>query len=100
MKGNAFTSVSNPEILQKAAEEITGRMIQDRIHYWMNCFFKFDHGKYSTCSKHFKHEWYMGQVEICSNVIFKSACYCTNLFDRLIDKFHRLGMPCPFSKPA
>ena len=98
MKGNAFTSVSNPEVLQKVSEEITGRMIQQRIHYWMNRFFKFDHGKYSTRSKYFKHEWYMGQVEICSNVIFKSSRYCTNLFDRLIDKFHRLGMPDSISR--
>lgn len=98
MRGNAFTSVSDPDTLQTVAKAISGSMVQQRIHYWMNRFFKFDHGKYSTRSKYFKHEWYMGQVEICSNVIFKSARYCTNLFDRLIDKFHRLGMPDSISR--
>lgn len=60
---------------------------------WMNLFFKFDKGKYATWSKHLKHEWYLTQTEVCSNVIFKSARFCTSLFERLLDKFSRVGLP-------
>jgi len=93
MKENAFTDVSDPDALNQAAKEIDGKMIQQRIDFWMNQFFKFDKGKYSTRSKHLKHDWYLTQVEVCSNVIFKSARYCTSLFERLLDKFSRVGLP-------
>ena len=87
MKENTITYVSDPAALQQAAREINGRLIQQRIDYWMNLFFKFDKDKYSTLSKHLKHDWYLAQVEVCSNVIFKSARFCTSLFERLLDKF-------------
>ena len=64
----------------------------------MNQFFKFDKGKYSTLSKHLKHDWYLAQVEVCSNVIFKSARFCTSLFERLLDKFSRVGLPDTIAK--
>ena len=28
-----------------------------------------------------------------SNIVFRSARFCTSLFERLLDKFHRLGLP-------
>ena len=59
----------------------------------MNLFFKFDKGKYSTCSKYLQHEWYLSQVEISSNIVFRSARFCTSLFERILDKFQRLGLP-------
>jgi hypothetical protein len=59
----------------------------------MNLFFKFDKGKYATRSKHLKHDWYLTQVEVWSNIIFKSAHFCTSLFERLLDKFARVGLP-------
>jgi len=59
----------------------------------MDRFFKFDKGKYSTRSKHLSHEWYQHQVEVCSNVVFKSSRFCTSLFERLLDKFKRIGLP-------
>ena len=68
-------------------------MVFDRITYWMNIFFKFNKGKYSTCSKFLHHDWYLSQVEVSSNIVFKSARFCTSLFERLLDKFHRLGLP-------
>ena len=64
----------------------------------MSLFFKFDKGKYSTLSKHLKHDWYLAQVEVCSNVIFKSAQFCTSLFERLLDKFSRVGLPDTIAK--
>jgi hypothetical protein len=59
----------------------------------MDMFFRFDKGKYSTRSKFLEHGWYLSQIEISSNVVFRSARYCTSLFERLLDKFHRLGLP-------
>jgi hypothetical protein len=64
----------------------------------MNLFFKFDKGKYATRSKHLQHDWYLTQVEVCSNVIFKSARFCTSLFERLLDKFARVGLPDTIAK--
>lgn len=93
MKDNAFVDVGDPSVLDIYAREITGTLIQSRINYWMNRYFKFFRGSYSTRSKYLVHNWYNSQVEICSNAIFKSSRYCTNLFERLLDKFHRLGLP-------
>ena len=90
---NAFVDVENPEALQKAAASLSGRIVLNRINYWMNIFFKFDKGKYSTRSKFLEHGWYLSQVEISSNIVFQSARFCTSLFERLLDKFHRLGLP-------
>ncbi len=60
----------------------------------MNIFFKFDKGKYSTRSRFLEHGWYLSQIEISSNVVFRSPRFCTSLFERLLDKFHRLGPAC------
>jgi len=98
MKDNAFTDVSDPDALNQAAKEIDGKLVQQRIDYWMNLFFKFDKGKYATRSKHLHHDWYLAQVEVCSNVIFKSARFCTSLFERLLDKFSRVGLPDTIAK--
>ncbi|MBT6501480.1 MAG: hypothetical protein HOK67_16410 [Deltaproteobacteria bacterium] len=40
-----------------------------------------------------EHNWYLSQIEISSNIVFRSARFCTSLFERLLDKFHRLGLP-------
>lgn len=98
MKDNAFTMVGDPNRLQEIAQSITGRQVLDRINYWMGLFFRFDKGKYSTRSKHLQHEWFMSQTEICSNVIFKSPKFATNLFERLMDKFVRFGSPDSLSQ--
>ena len=90
---NAFVDVDDPEAIRKAVESLNGRAVLNRVAYWMNIFFKFDKGKYSTCSKYLHHEWYLSQVEISSNIAFRSARFCTSLFERLLDKFQRLGLP-------
>ena len=92
-KDNAFVDVDDPEALQRAAESLDGRAVLDRITHWMNLFFKFDKGTYSTRSRFLQHDWYMSQVEISSNIVFRSARFCTSLFERLLDKFQRLGLP-------
>jgi len=91
--GNAFVDIDDPDAITEAVKSLNGRIVLDRISYWMNIFFKFNKGKYSTLSKYLNHEWYLGQVEASSNIIFKSTHFCTSLFERLLDKFHRLGLP-------
>ena len=98
MKENSFIEVSDPEKLQEVAQSLQGQVIQERFDYWMDRFFKFDKGKYSTRSKYLKHEWYLTQVEVCSNVIFKSSSFCRNLFERIKDKFSRIGSPDSISQ--
>jgi hypothetical protein len=90
---NAFVEVDKPEEIEIAVKSLTGKEVLNRLNYWMNIFFKFDKGKYSTCSKYLSHEWYLSQVEVSSNIVFRSARFCTSLFERLLDKFQRLGLP-------
>ena len=75
------------------AWSLSGRQVQSRIDYWMNRFFRFNKGRYSTCPKDLRHSWYCTQVEASTNVLFKSAKFCTSLFERLLDKFSRIGLP-------
>ena len=42
MKENAFTQVSDPDSLNQIAQEIDGKLVQERINFWMNRFFKFE----------------------------------------------------------
>lgn len=93
MEGNAFTWVEDYQAVQKIAFSLSGQQIQNRINYWMSRCFRFDKGKYSTCPRPLHHEWYCSQVEVCSNLIFKSARFFTNLFERILDKFSRIGQP-------
>lgn len=85
--------VDDPEAIRKAVESLNGREVLNRVDYWMNLFFKFEKGKYATRSKYMQHEWYLSQVEISSNIVFRSARFCTSLFERILDKFQRLGLP-------
>jgi len=93
MKDNAFVKVDDLDVLKELSSSLKGQEVLERIKYWQARFFKFEEKSYSTCSKYLEHNWYSLQVEICSNTIFKSALLCTNLFERLIDKFIRFGSP-------
>jgi len=92
--------VDDPEAISKAVELLNGRAVINRATYWMNISFKFDKGKYSTCSRYLQHEWYLSQVEISSNIVFRSARFCTSFFERILDKFQRLGLPESNINPA
>ncbi len=93
MKDNAFIWIEDPSVVQEIAFSLSGEMVQNRIEYWMDIFFKFDKGTYSTRSKYLKHDWYLSQTEICTNIIFKSTNFCISLFERLLDKYSRIGLP-------
>lgn len=98
MKENAFTRVEDPAALKGISQSITGGRVKERIDYWMERFFKFDKGKYSTRSKHLEHGWYIGQAEVCTNFVFRSARFCTGLFERFWDKCSRIGLPDSLSQ--
>jgi hypothetical protein len=93
MKDNAFVGIENRERFKEIVKELDGRAVQQRVEHWKNIFFKFDKGAYSTRSKHLEHEWYLHQVEVSSNIVFKAARFATSLFERLLDKFQRIGLP-------
>jgi hypothetical protein len=93
MNGNAFTQADDAESINALGSQVTGALVSERIAYWMGMFFKFDKGRYSTVSKYLKHEWYNAQVEVCSNLVFKSATYSRRLFNRLLDKYSSIGSP-------
>jgi hypothetical protein len=40
-----------------------------------------------------KHNWYTSQAEICSNVVFKQKAYFEKVYDKLLEKHHRIGIP-------
>jgi hypothetical protein len=98
MKDNAFVDIEDPEKFKKIVNEFNGRLLLNRVEHWKNMFFKFQKGTYSTRSKYLTHEWYSHQVEISSNIVFKSARFATSLFERLLDKFQRLGLPESITK--
>jgi len=60
--GNAIVDIDNPKAIAEAVKLLTGRMVFDRITYWMNIFFKFNKGTYSTSSKYLHHGWYLAQI--------------------------------------
>jgi hypothetical protein len=93
MNDNCFTQVDDPHALEQIAQELDGRVVLERIEYWMNILFRFNKGEQSRISKYLKHSWYCSQIEICSNFKFKSAKFCSNLFERLLDKHSRMGAP-------
>lgn len=98
MSENSFTDVSDPLRLQKLSDTMNFSIINERIGYWWNIFFKFDKGTNSTRSKLLTHDWYSYQVEVCSNTIFKSSNYGSRLFNKLLQKHHTVGLPDRLSK--
>ena len=98
MKDNSFTYIEDLEVFNKLVEDFSGNYVQNTVNIWMNNFFKFDKGSKSTRSNLLQHEWYSTQTEICTNVIFKSAKFATGLFNRILDKHHRIGLPGTLSE--
>lgn len=93
MHNNSFTWVEDLDLVQKIAFSLSGNMVWNRINYWMDRLFKFDKGKYSTRPRLLRHDWYLSQVEVCSNILFKSSRFGTSVFERILDKYSRVGQP-------
>ena len=98
MNDNSFTYIEDLETFNKLVEGFSGNCVQNTVNTWTNTFFKFDKGSKSTRSGLLQHEWYSTQTETCTNVIFKSSKYATSLFNRILDKHHRIGLPDTMSE--
>jgi hypothetical protein len=98
MQDNAFLRIDDEAFVQKLVNEFKGSIIDTRIKYWMNKWFRFDKGERSTCSSLLKHSWYTSQCEVCSNVIFKNQGFFNRVYDKILEKHHQLGTPDSLSQ--
>lgn len=94
MHDNSFVKVSDEERFKKLVSSLPeGEWIAHQIKKWMDIFFRFHKGSRSTCSKILSHNWFIGQTELCSNLIFKSPRYLDSLFGHLLAEQHVIGYP-------
>lgn len=93
MNENSFIKVDNQELLKELSESFEGAVIEERIHFWWDKFFRFDKGQRSTRSSLLQHLWYTQQAEISTNVIFKTTKYFEGVYERFLQKHHRIGQP-------
>ena len=98
MYDNSFLRVNDEAYFEQLISDFKGSIIDGRIRYWMNKWFRFDKGERSTCSSLLKHNWYTSQCEVCSNVVFKNQGFFNRLYDKILEKHHRLGIPDSLSK--
>ena len=94
MHDNSFVKVSDEGRFKKLVSSLPeGEWIAGRITNWMDVFFRFHKGNRSTCSKLLSHNWFIGQTELCSNLIFKSPRYLDSMFSHLLAEQHVIGYP-------
>ena len=93
MHKNSFTWVEDLSKVQQIAFSLSGQQVMKRIKIWMDQLFRFDKGRYSTRPRQLCHDWYLSQTEICSNILFKSSRFGSSLFERILDKYSRVGQP-------
>ena len=79
---NRFVSVADPAALQKAADQLTGELMQSRIDYWALIVApKFSARERAACAG--LHRVYAGmQIEYCRNFIFKRHWPIRSIFQR------------------
>jgi hypothetical protein len=79
---NRFVCVGNPKALQKAADRLSGKIIQERIDYWALILGpKFSARERAACTG--LHRVYAGmQIEYCRNFIFKRHWPIRSIFQR------------------
>ena len=90
MQDNAFLKIDDEAFVQKLVNEFKGSIIDARIKYWMDKWFRFDKGGRSTCSSLLKHSWYTSQCEVCSNVIFKNQGFFNRVYDKILVKTYQV----------
>jgi len=93
MEDNSFVEIGNNELLEQLVTGFKGSVIEARIEHWWDIWFSFDKGERSRRSALLKHQWYTCQAEISSNVVFKHKGYFEKVFDKLLEKHHRIGVP-------
>jgi len=79
---NRFVSVEDPQALQAAADQLNGRILQERIDYWALIVGpKFSPRERAACAG--LHRVYAGmQIEYCRNFIFKRHWPIRSIFQR------------------
>jgi len=79
---NRFVSVGDPEALQKAADQLDGKTLQERIDYWALIVGpKFSAAERLACAG--LHRIYAAtQIEYCRNFIFKRHWPIRSIFQR------------------
>jgi hypothetical protein len=79
---NRFVSVGDAKILQKAADRLSGKIMQERIDYWALILGpKFSARERAACAG--LHRVYAGmQIEYCRNFIFKRHWPIRSIFQR------------------
>ncbi|MGC1391937.1 MAG: hypothetical protein WA816_12950 [Bacteroidales bacterium] len=98
MEDNSFIDIEDQDTLKKLVNDFKGSIIELAIKRWMDIWFSFNKGERSRCSALLNHRWYTCQSEICSNIIFKNKGYFDKVYDKLLEKHHRIGMPDSLSK--
>jgi len=79
---NAFTAVSDPQALQRAANAFTAKLIRQRLNYWTLVLGpKFSWRERRAC-KGLGRSWAIQQVEYCWNVVFKRNWPIRHIFER------------------
>ena len=89
---NAFTSCSDPRMLQELADSIEARDIISCAQKWVTGFtpfFKEEERKYGGC----QHRIFFSQVEFCDNLIFKRRAGIERLTERVLDQNRTIGQP-------
>jgi hypothetical protein len=79
---NRFVSVGDPKALQQAADQLDGKILQERIDYWALIVGpKFSTRERAACAG--LHRVYAGvQIEYCRNFIFKRHWPIRSIFQR------------------
>jgi hypothetical protein len=78
---NAFVAVDDAEALQKAADSLSGEVIQKRLNYWTVMLGpKFS--KRDRQAAMLERSYYVHQVEYCQNFVFKRQHPIRRIFER------------------
>lgn len=85
LRDNSFTYVDDPQVLQKAADSLDCKLIEQRFNYWS---FKLG-PKFSRSERQalggLRRYWCFAQVEYCMNFIFKRNRPIRDLYVRSCD---------------
>jgi len=98
MEDNSFIEIEDLETLKRLVNDFKGSIIESSIKQWMDIWFSFNKGERSRRSSLLIHQWFTCQSEVCSNIIFKHRGYFDKVYDKLLEKHHRIGLPDRLSK--
>jgi hypothetical protein len=89
---NAFVACSDPSLLQRLSDQLSGKHITACVDRWVARlvpFFTADERRRGGC----RHNLFASQVEYCTNVVFKRRVPLDRLSERLFDHNRTIGCP-------